>query len=388
MASGTSVTANGTAGASGDRADNGGVSPQGHVSSDARRRIADLAAIRILLRGESVVERTRATFVEREQVDAFLRLCGFDTDNSLDVERLHDIHHDAVTYLTETHGYRLPKEVIEPHEIHDLFLAATDGPKRVRRAACMTLKVMHITHHIQGRELVFDAPVSEAELLNRLNAKIFGYIDRARANGLAVREFDAGKKSRTSLVTKLLAKRGTLASQVFDRLRYRIVVEKRADLVRALQGMIHDLFPFNYVVPEQSQNGILGLDDLAEGLGLAREVAAEHWNLAEVEYPGSPAPTPQNEFSGSTYRCVNFVADIPMRIDDLVPEASPAIAFVQAEIQLVDAETEQQNNQGENAHPKYKERQLARVRRRLEGLGLRETPANPDPFDGEDTNVG
>ena len=69
--------------------------------------------------------------------------------------------------------------------------------------------------------------------------------------------------------------------------------ERVADLVRALQGMIHDLFPFNYVVPEQSQNGILGLDDLAEGLGLAREVAAEHWNLAEVEYPGSPAPTPR-----------------------------------------------------------------------------------------------
>ncbi|MEZ4271074.1 MAG: hypothetical protein R3C68_06470 [Myxococcota bacterium] len=40
---------------------------------------------------------------------------------------------------------------------------------------------------------------------------------------------------------------------------------------------------------------------------------------------------------GGPYRCVSFAADIPLRIDDVASTAQPAIAFVQAEIQLVDS---------------------------------------------------
>ena len=58
-----------------------------------------------------------------------------------------------------------------------------------------------------------------------------------------------------------------------------------------------------------------------------------------------------------------------MRIDDVAPQAAPAIGFVQTEIQLVDSETALLNETGEGAHPLYKKRQRARVRARLENLG-------------------
>ena len=81
------------------------------------------------------------------------------------------------------------------------------------------------------------------------------------------------------------------------------------------------------------------------------------------------APTPPNEFSGRTYRAVNLVADIPLRLDDIMPDVTPAIAFAQTEIQLVDEETALANNAGENSHARYKKRQRSRVKLRLEGTG-------------------
>lgn len=364
-----------------------GKPPLGGVRRDVLRdsslvpRLFDLAQLRVVLTGESVIDGGRAWFRSREAVDEFLRLSGYDTDNPLDMSRLQELHEDAVAYLTEVHGYKLPIDIEEPADLHDLFLTASFGPQRLRRPACMTLKVMHILQHIAGRELAFNMPISEAQLLDRLNGKVFALIDRMRASKLGVREFAAGKKTRNSLVTKLLAKRDTLATHIFDRLRYRVVLETRENLVQALLLMVHELFPYNYVVPEQSLNGIIVPADLARVLDLPLDVVQSCWGGAGIQVGvDGQSPTPQNEFSGKTYRCVNFVADIPVRIDDLAPDEAPAIAYVQAEIQLVDQETERSNNAGENAHPRYKARQRGRVQRRLEANGDEgvETAVNDD----------
>lgn len=342
--------------------------PEAIPDDATAQRLLDLSALRIALTGESVVDGVELWFKNRAMADEFLRLQGFDTDHPLDVGRLHELHQEAIAYLTEVQGYRLPPEIEEPSEIHELFVLASFGPKRLRRAACMALKVMHILLHITGRELAFNMPVSEAQLLDRLNGKVFALVDRMRAGGLGIKEFAAGKKTRPSLVTKLLAKRDTLATHIFDRLRYRLILETRDDLVRAIQYTVHHLFPFNYVVPEQSVNGIIECGDLARVLDLPLEVVEQHWRGA-ASVTETPPAAPQNEFSGKTYRCVNLIADIPLRIDDLAPDEAPAIAFVQAEIQLVDQETERSNSVGENSHASYKERQRVRVRKRLESTG-------------------
>jgi uncharacterized protein (TIGR04552 family) len=337
-------------------------------------QLADLAALRLMLEGESSADLPRLWFADKLSVDAFLRLSEFDTDNPIDIDRLHELHHDAVAYLTETQNYRLPPQLDDLEDIHDLFLAASNGPPRLRRYACMLLKVMHILHHIAGRELMFNTAISEAQLLSRLSAKVFNVIDRMRVSGVGIQEFAAGQKSRTSLVTKLLAKRSTLATHIFDKLRFRIIVNTRDDLVAALLYLVHNLFPFNYIRPEQSQNGVLTFDDLGRNLGLAPELVRAFWEAAPMGPELGRESTLANEFSGKGYRAVNFVADIPLRVDDVAPEATPAIVFVQTEIQVIDAETEKNNQRGENSHALYKKRQRERVRKRLEG------PENESPW--------
>jgi uncharacterized protein (TIGR04552 family) len=324
---------------------------------------ADLAAVKLALTGESAVDMPRLFFADRAAVDAFLRLLEFDTDNPLDLQRLRELHNDATQYLADIYRYRLPKQVEQPDDIHELFLHAAHGPRRVQRFACMALKVMHIFHHLQAREMVFNSTISEAELADRLNTKVFGTIDRLRAAGIHVLEFAAGKKTRESLVTKLLVKRQTWASAIFDKVRFRIVVETRDQLVHALALLLRHLVPFNYTIPEQSQNNLITLEDLAR-FNVPTDVLGEAWGDGQM--PLVRRSDAQNEFSGPTYRCINFVADIPLRIDDAVAMPPPAIAFVQAEIQLVDAATNDDNNKGENAHALYKKRQHDRVRARIE----------------------
>ncbi|MCK5688650.1 TIGR04552 family protein, partial [Myxococcota bacterium] len=300
----------------------------------------------------------------------YIRLIGFDPDSSLDLERLRDVHREATVYLTDTLHYALPPEVEYPARMCDLFLATSAGSSEVRRFSCMTLKIMHIIHHLSGRELTFSTPVSEADLFNRLSSKMFVTIDRMREHGIALQEFAAGKKSRHSLITKLVTKRSTLASHIFDRQRFRIVVETPEDVLRALLYLLRHVVPFNYIIPEQSQNGIITLDSIAKELDIPVQRVLERWPESKVAelLPSAINPSPPNEFSGHNYRDVNFVADIPVRIDDIAPLASPAITFVQTEFQLVDAKTAQSNEEGENAHDRYKARQMVRVKDRLEGI--------------------
>lgn len=333
--------------------------------------MAHLAALRQVLTGESVVEMSQLWFRTREGVNDFLRLHQFDPDASSDVNALWALHHEAIDYLEEVQEISIPKEVAEPKEIQDIFLLAANGASRVRRAACMTLKVLHTLHHLCGRELLFNTATSESMLFNRLNTRMLEVADGMRAAGIRMEEFSAGQKSRNSMVTKLLSKRSILAAHIFDKMRFRIVLENRDDLVRALMYLTSHVVPFNYVVPGQSQNGLVGLEDILRvcpaELGGSREEIEQFWSKVKIARSRENTPaTPPNEFSGSSYRCVNFVVDIPMRIDDIADHDGPAIIAVQAEIQVMDAEAAKSNEEGENAHHLYKARQRERVRRRLD----------------------
>src|SRR5205823_7290842 len=90
-----------------------------------------------------------------------------------------------------------------------------------------------------------------------------------------------------------------------------------------------------------------------------------------------------NEFSAQSYRIIHFVVDMPVRIPRKILDRAPPsagqfgqIIFVICEFQLVDRDTEAQNEVGDASHAKYKERQKKAVMRRLQ-LGVREMKTPP-----------
>ena len=171
-----------------------------------------------------------------------------------------------------------------------------------------------------------------------------------------------------------------MAAQIFDRLRYRVVVESPDQIAPVVWHLTQHLFPFNFSVPGQTRNSLVRFGDLLAAHPRGAAIAAELQLPPEAEE--RDAPGRPNEFSGRDYRVLNFVVDMPVRIDELLPPLDPMadelgrIVFALVEFQVVDARTAAQNEEGDAAHERYKRRQLKRVLRRLSrGLVVPRKPA-------------
>jgi len=327
--------------------------------------VADLETVRLLLRGDSVVDWHRLHFTDHAAVDRFLRLCELDPASDAGLDRLEAVRADAVDYLTRVYQLALPDEITDDVPARDLFLIASrSGPHQ--RAACVVLKVMHIIYHLAGRQALLRLSVSDDAIFREIELKVLRVVEELRAAGCAVAEFEWSRKPRDSQITKLLAKRSTLAANIYDKLRFRLIVPTQADLVPTLATLTRQLIPFNYVVPGESVNQLVDLGELLSGDPHVKALAA-HMQPQQ----GRPRRLPTaNEFSGPEYRIINFVADLPLRLGRLLPSADlgpedSQVVFVLTEFQIADKATAIANESGACSHEAYKARQHERVRMRL-----------------------
>jgi len=333
--------------------------------------VADLEVLRLILRGGSVIDWRRLHFRDATEVDRFLHLHLFDRENPRDVARMRAILAQAVEYLRSAYGYRVAQAVAEPADLRTLFLIASGiaEPSRFRRIACVVLKVMHVIHHLEARELLFRTPLRESDLADRVDRRVMAVAQEMAAQGLPVIEFQGNRKSRSSLVTKLLVKKESVAAQVFDRVRYRVITRTGADVAPVLRHLFEVLFPFNYVVPGQSENSLLAFRRLVGEHPRARELAPQLQEPLELE---AGKKKRENPFTEASYRALHFVVDLPVRIDDILPDG-PApdgedlghIVFSMVEFQVMDEETAKRNEHGPASHRRYKKRQAVTALRRL-----------------------
>ncbi len=336
-----------------------------------RMGIPELEVLRLLLRGGSVIDWRRLDFANGGDVDRFLALNLFDVEEPRDERRLRSILGQAVEYLRTEFGYKVAAPIAQPEDVRDLFLIASGAvePRKYRRIACVVLKVMHVIHHLEARELLFRTAIREADLAERVHRRVIAEAERMRAHGIPIVEFRGNMKARTSLVTKLLAKKETVAAQVFDRVRYRIVTEHTDEIPSVVWHLAQHLFPFNYAVPGQTQNSLVRFGEVLRSHPSGAEIASHLQLPANLE--ARDPSTPRNEFSGREYRVLNFVVDLPVRIDDLLPLLDPMadelgrIVFSLVEFQVIDVVTARKNEEGDSSHERYKRRQLKRVLRRL-----------------------
>ena len=61
--------------------------------------LADTDSVRLMLRGDSVIDWHKLNFQDHAEVDRFLRLNEFDPESDIEMERFEDIRSDAVDYL-------------------------------------------------------------------------------------------------------------------------------------------------------------------------------------------------------------------------------------------------------------------------------------------------
>jgi hypothetical protein len=101
------------------------------------------------------------------------------------------------------------------------------------------LKVMHIVHHIEARELRFRLPLSQSRLAELLIERVDGFASQLRSEGFPLVDVVGGEKSTASLVTKLLVKKEHHAAAIHDRVRFRFVLLPQG-LYQAHASFAHD----------------------------------------------------------------------------------------------------------------------------------------------------
>lgn len=334
--------------------------------------LQDANEMRLLLRGESVVDWHRLDFESEDDSRRLIALNGLDWDEPNDRARIELLRSHSAEYLQRVLKLHVDEAVASQAPFVQLPLMASGrvGARRHQRNACLMLKVMHILHHLDARELRTRLALSDSELFEAVEQSVLEIFDQLQASGAPVLEFQWSRKTRDSLLTKMLIKRETSAARVFDRLRFRLIVKRHEDLLPTMRTMLRTLIPFNYVVPGQTVNTLVNIRELDE-VGPSRLSTTEGRRVD------------LNEFSGENFRMLNFIADLPVRVDEFVsPELLDRdrgnVVFVLAEFQLIDAATARRNEEGESSHAAYKTRQHRRVRERMLRLPTKDKSAPPE----------
>jgi uncharacterized protein (TIGR04552 family) len=338
-------------------------SPYPNSIAEYELKLQDIEQMRLLLDGSSVLDWQKLAFENEVEVNRLLYLAGIDVNQAEDLEQLKDIYNQAIDYLDNYVHYYAHEELRQLEDARVLFQFASYD-NILRKDACIILKVMHVIHHVTGRDLLYLLPAPASELFHKVETRVFEALDGMKKQGIRIAQFEGSRKTQSSILTKLLCRKDSLAAEVHDRIRFRVITEEIDDLFDALIYMCRNLFPFNYVLPGESRNDLIDLEGT-----LSSDDHLERLKSLLQALPDSNKPN--NPYSAKGFKMINFVVDLPVRVDDLIPSIENyhgrlgKTIFLLVEFQLVDRETHVNNSTGENQHSYYKARQIQKVKERL-----------------------
>jgi uncharacterized protein (TIGR04552 family) len=328
--------------------------------------VHDLEGVRMLLRGGTVIDWHRLNLEDESQAADIVRVQEIDLDDPEDRRYVDSIRDEAVGYLKRTFDFPVPGAVRVASLVDLLMMASGRGHRQV--CACSVLKVMHVIHHLKAAELRVSLPLSDQEMFDLLDAKVYRVIGSMLGASIPVKDFMGGRKHRDGQYTKLLAKQDNIAARIYDKIRFRLVTRQRDDIFPVLNHLMRRLFPFNYVIPQQSTNTLVPFKTYVENHPHLRRFRDRLQMSPELE---DTTTRHDNFYSDPSFRIVHFVVDLPVRIDGYlrrmgITATRPGpVIFCLTEFQLVDQETDATNEQGTSSHAAYKERQRLAVEQRL-----------------------
>ena len=331
--------------------------------------LGEIERARLVLRGGSIIDWRRLDVASLEECDAILCANGFDPQGEQDASYLREIRLMAIDYLERNVGVAFSPEIIDAQSESHLMLLAAGRKAVVRRQACMVLKVMHVVHHIEARELKSRLNISDRALYHLVEEKTARFIREMQAQGYPIVDFQSSRKTQDSVITKLLSKKQGNRALLNDMIRFRIVTATIEEIMPVVAYLSQHLFPFHCIVPGESHNTVFDFKDFVRRhprmSRMIREFQVDLMYENEMRGPANPD-------TSSTFKAANFIVDLPLRLTDSQLEVwAPGIELpsrvvhVLAEFQIVDSGSNLQNEQGDASHDRYKARRMAKVKERL-----------------------
>lgn len=376
-----------------------------------------------------------------EDADRFIRSYGFDRANPIEHAEVLGNFREALSFIRKhflqpenSDGLKIevPRAIVELSDIRDLFLfasqqhpsqLATARPDPVhglllREWACSILKVMHCVAHVDRdvRSSYF------TDIQKQIFDRFYKYIHRDEQGRLFLGKnledplrvplvaFETKpKKSRESVLLKLLHKPESVADEIFDRVGIRFVTPTPFSALRVVKYLKDAMIvmPAN-IKPSRSRNTLIDIDQFRGKLESAM-VMFESGEITEdtlIESLESSCKAPvslsENPHSSQFYRAIQFTARQLIKLENPIYEdlkelkaatknrALPFeveelgklieridLKYVQREVrffypyevQVMDETSQKENERGLSAHSEYKRAQIQTAMKRvMQGL--------------------
>jgi uncharacterized protein (TIGR04562 family) len=389
----------------------------------------------LMLRGRSVIDSHQGLPIRSlDAADEFLLKYGFSLENPVEAAEVLGNYHEALRFMrkyflkpenAEGADLEIPKVFLELTDVRALFLWASDKSlEQVTRTrwACAILRLMHAISHLD-KDLRHDFfPEIQKQIFDRFYKEIHSEEERlylgkpGASDSVALEKFlTKPRKTRDSVILKLLHKKETLAEDVFDQIGVRFVTRTRIDVVRVLK-YLRD----RYIVmamnirPSRSRNNLIDprlyrrtwrdvkqavqrgeLNSPAEIERLLERALREGYEEAQKEI-GETNPFSSAKFHSIQFTCRQLIkyrnpayeevkslrallkqtedAEVRAILDrlDFSHFAKEQRFFYPYEVQIIDSENYEEAESGEASHTAYKAAQTKMAMRRVLGQLLPE----------------
>jgi len=366
--------------------------------------------------------------VTKETVENFLYGYGLDRNDPVGRAELFGNFQEAVQFIKRYFlkegdegglDIKVPNSVMMVTDISDLFLMATRNndtfTKEENLWAEAILKVMHTILHVDKdlRSNYFNA--IQTQIFDRFYKYVYReeeglYLSLGKSSKDKIKLIDfetKSKKSRDSVIIKLLHKAENVAEELFDRVGVRFVTEDRYDTLRVIKFLMENyiVIPHN-IKPSRSLNSLVNLKTLREPYAsLVKEAMRE--NKSEEEFllgvkeivkksSTSINTEDHNAHTSHKYQSIQFTCRQLIKYrnpfmeefsdlrkaakDDRENTLATKILnmdyslvardikfFYPYELQVVDQESHKVNTEGEASHAEYKKLQISSAMKRVFG---------------------
>ena len=380
----------------------------------------------IIIGGKSSIDAKNylSSFTQKSDAEKFLEGYGFDINDPVQAAELFGNFQEAIQFIKryflkegneEGLDVRIPTVFYSVTDISDLFLIATKKSdiledKESSIWAGIILKVMHTILHTDKDLRYRYFTTIQTQIFDRFYRFIHRdseelYIESDdKSLRIPLLEFETkSKKSRESIIIKLLHKKENVAEELFDRIGIRLVTKNKVDVLRVIDFLVQNyLIIANNIKPSRSQNSLFDLDILktehkkfleSADPDISQEDLAEKLEEIALKSVIEKNKSESNEHSSEEYKAIHFTCRQLIKyrspvikqfsdIKDLAKQESTDLSkkilsldlssiaqdvrfFYPYEVQITDMESHESNTDGEASHQEYKKSQLISAMKRL-----------------------
>ena len=385
-----------------------------------------------LVGGKSYIDAPVSFLFESpDDATQFIHNYGYNLDNPIEHAELIGNFHEALHFVRKNFlhpknldGLKLeiPRPILELSDVRELFMmvnprrlgsSGSGDPRELAQWACSLLKIMHTISHVDKdlRTPYF------GDIQQQILDRFYRFIHRDEDGQLFLGEksedpyrvnlvaFETKpKKSRESIILKLLHKSENIAEDIFDRVGLRFTTHSCLDALRLVRYLKDKMIivPAN-IKPSRSKNTLIQVDQLRKNLDTFFQNSENQFfgeaALTELVEPfiQSPHPNFENPHSSKFYRSIQFTCRQLIKLrnslyDDIrelkslvkvqpthetVTRLTDKIDlkhvqreirfFYPFEIQIMDKKSAEENERGASAHSQYKRTQVLSAMKRVMG---------------------